>query len=63
MDYSEIPVGDIVICDVCNRLIDDMSEKGGSFIGSYAVCPVCTERILKNSSEEEKDGWRNQKGG
>ena len=49
-----VPIGDDeVICDLCNADIGD--EEGGSFIGTYAVCQNCTDRILKNSNEKEKN--------
>ena len=48
--YSE---PNTVICDLCNRDCDELDEggkpfMGGALIGSYAVCPVCLERIKKN---------------
>lgn len=42
-----------VVCDTCSRLIESDLEEGGSFMGSYSVCPQCTERIVKLASEEE----------
>jgi ssDNA-binding Zn-finger/Zn-ribbon topoisomerase 1 len=48
-----LPAGDQVICDLCNSEVDDAAE-GGSFSGSYSLCPKCTKRIWANSSEVEK---------
>lgn len=49
-----VPVGDDeIICDLCNRDIEE--NEGGSFIGSYSVCSICTKRILKTASKKEKE--------
>ena len=55
MEVISIPPSDEIICDICNRLIEDEKEEGGSFIGTYSVCPRCTERILKTASDKEKE--------
>lgn len=45
---------EVVICDNCNRVIEDEQEEGGSFMGSYSVCPRCTERVVRLADEKEK---------
>jgi len=34
-------IGDLVLCDFCNQENDSM---GGTIIGSYAICGVCSEK-------------------
>ena len=46
--------GDEVICDFCNRTVEP-EEEGGCFIGSYAVCPDCTETRLSDESRKEAE--------
>lgn len=48
-----LPGNDQVICDLCNAEIDETAE-GGSFSGSYSLCPECTQRIWKSANEEER---------
>lgn len=40
------PLGDLVVCDVCDRDYTNSTEEGGFIFGSYAYCPTCAERHL-----------------
>jgi ssDNA-binding Zn-finger/Zn-ribbon topoisomerase 1 len=46
--------GDEVICDLCNRTVTP-DETGGCFLGSYAVCPTCTQNRLSDESRREAE--------
>jgi hypothetical protein len=41
-------IGDTVLCDMCNKDFTNSNETGGFIFGSYAVCPDCAPRILKD---------------
>ena len=46
-----IPIGDLVVCDVCN---DDMTASpaiGGFIFGTYAYCPKCAASHLTKIRE------------
>ena len=56
---ARIPVGDIVVCDVCNQDFTDSDATGGFLFGSYAYCPACAESSLKQiQSFNEEDHIR-----
>lgn len=38
-------LGDIVLCDLCNKDYTDSTELGGFIFGSNAVCPACAPRF------------------
>jgi len=48
-----IDIGEEVVCDFCNLSFEDDSAEGGCFIGTYAVCPACTQARDTKSSDEE----------
>lgn len=35
-------VGDLVVCDVCNRDWTHSKRSGGFIFGSYGYCPICS---------------------
>ena len=41
-------LGDTVICDICNKDWTGDDTSGGILVGSYAVCPDCTPKKLKD---------------
>jgi hypothetical protein len=41
-----IPVGDSVVCDVCNEDYTNSPLEGGFIFGSYAYCRKCVERHM-----------------
>lgn len=43
-----IPVGDTVVCDVCNKDYTESSEIGGFIFGSYGYCPSCARKSIKS---------------
>jgi len=52
----EIPVGNVVLCDLCNKDYTYSDEKGGFLFGSHAVCPDCAPKFeegVKKYNEEK----------
>ena len=43
--YAYIPVGDIVLCDSCNKEFTESNESGGIQVGSSAFGPCCENRF------------------
>lgn len=41
-----VPVGDTVVCDVCDDDYTSRPESGGFVFGSYAYCPSCATKQL-----------------
>lgn len=44
-------IGDTVVCDLCNEDYTDSDAEGGITMGSYAICPECAPRIIRNAEE------------
>ena len=40
-------LGNTVICDICNKDWTDDPTSGGILVGSYAVCPDCEPKKLR----------------
>ena len=50
-----VPVGDLVVCDVCDADYTERRDSGGFIFGSYAYCPACAARhepMIKSYNEE-----------
>lgn len=49
VDNPGIPVdiGDIVVCDSCNRDFTNSSESGGFVFSSYGYGPCCAPRMME----------------
>ena len=45
---EKVPLGDLVVCDVCNQNYTGSTESGGFIFGSYGYCPMCAEEGLAN---------------
>lgn len=45
MEIITCDPGDEVICDICNDSYTESEELGGCSIGSWAICPKCSENI------------------
>ena len=43
---DSIPIGDIVVCDVCSEDYTERDDTGGFIFGSYAYCPACAKKQL-----------------
>lgn len=43
---TEVDIGGIVVCDICNTDYTDSRESGGMIFCSSGVCPRCTHRML-----------------
>lgn len=56
MFIIKIDIGDDVVCDYCNGDYTESEETGGILIGSYAICPVCSERVKAIPDDRAKDG-------
>lgn len=53
---SEIPLGDTVVCDICNADFTDSDESGGFIFSGYAYCPNCAKEgweKIKEKGEEK----------
>jgi len=48
---AAIPVGDIVVCDVCNDDYTHRADPGGFLFGTYAYCPHCAITHLQRIQE------------
>jgi hypothetical protein len=46
-----VSIGNIVVCDACNRDFTDSEEWGGMIFGGYAYCPACTAKHLPSIRE------------
>lgn len=46
-----IDVGNIVVCDLCNKDFTDSDESGGFLFGGKAVGPCCSEKFLATVKE------------
>ena len=42
-----VNVGNIVVCDSCEKDYTDSSESGGFIFGSRGYCPVCAPRMMQ----------------
>ena len=53
---EKVPIGRVVVCDVCNHDYTERPECGGFIFGSNnAYCPTCAEKhepIIKSYGEE-----------
>lgn len=55
-EVQEIPIGDVVLCDLCNKDWTNDPTPGGFVFGSKGVCPDCAEEFMegvKKYGEEE----------
>ncbi len=43
---TEIPQGDVVFCDICDKDYTNLPDQGGFIFGSYAYCPSCAAKRL-----------------
>ena len=46
-----IPIGDNVVCDVCNLDLTASPAIGGFIFGTYAYCPMCAKSHLAKIRE------------
>lgn len=42
-----VSIGDIVICDICDKDFTDLNDVGGFMFTSNSYCPDCEERGMK----------------
>jgi hypothetical protein len=50
-----IPVGEIVVCDICDQDFTTRPDRGGFVFGSSAYCPYCAAerlQLIKDYREE-----------
>lgn len=52
---TPIDIGRAVVCDSCNEDYTNSPASGGFVFGSYAICPTCAPRWLKNIQEEAEE--------
>lgn len=51
----EIPIGDLVVCDICDTDYTESTAQGGFLMQSKAICPQCAPKwlqLLKECNEE-----------
>jgi len=48
---APIPIGDLVVCDVCDADFTTDNSIGGFVFGSYAYCPRCAEKHMAKIRE------------
>jgi len=48
-EQGEADIGEIVVCDFCDREYTNSEEKGGLLFQSRGICPVCTPKMLKDA--------------
>ncbi len=41
-----VEVGELVVCDICDKNLTESDEQGGMIFGSKAYCPSCTVGAL-----------------
>ena len=51
MFVIKVDVGDDVICDICNDDYSESEEVGGTLVGSYALCPKCSEKLKEKPDD------------
>jgi len=58
-DFKEIVIemGNVVICDYCNKDWTDEKESGGLLFQSNAVCPDCADRAMKNIKKYNEESF------
>lgn len=47
---------DLVLCDFCGTDYTDSDEQGGLLFGSYATCPKCVPKVLRDSARYGERG-------
>lgn len=57
MKKTIIPLGNTVICDMCNRNYTKSDETGGVQFGSYACCPKCSSGIISSAKEYNEERY------
>lgn len=49
MIIFDIHMGDVVLCDECNKDYTLSDDKGGLLFGSHGVCPKCAPAMEKSA--------------
>lgn len=57
MEITEFSIGDVVLCDMCNKDYTNSDEVGGFLFGSKAVCPCCAPRMMKDIVKYEEESF------
>lgn len=57
MKIFEQNMGDLVLCDLCNKNYTDSNMKGGFIFGSKAVCPICGPTTLKSIKRYKEEDY------
>lgn len=51
MANIKVEMGDRVVCDYCNEDFTNSKLQGGFLFGSYATCPNCAPRALRDAKK------------
>ena len=54
---EKVPLGDLVICDICNQNYTGSTESGGFIFGSYSYCPTCAVSGLLNIKKYDEEDY------
>jgi hypothetical protein len=52
-----IPLGNVVICDLCNTDYTTSPITGGFIFGSSGVCPACAPEFRKSVEEHHEEDY------
>lgn len=52
-----VDIGDIVVCDFCNKDYTDSAEPGGFLFGSKGVCPACAPKMLESIQRYQEESY------
>lgn len=55
MKKQHFDLGNVVLCDLCNKDYTNSNVSGGFTFGSKAVCPDCEDNFRKLVKECEED--------
>lgn len=50
-----VPIGDVVVCDVCDLDFTSSEQSGGFIFGSYAYCSACAAKALPDIKSYGED--------
>lgn len=52
-----ISIGDLVVCDICNKDYTDLPDSGGFVFCSKGYCPECAKKWLPRIKSYGEEGY------
>jgi hydrogenase maturation factor HypF (carbamoyltransferase family) len=49
-----IDMGDMVVCDICNKDYTNRTDSGGVYFSGKAICPKCTPRFIDLATKHDE---------